>query len=308
MIPEDAGADMITAGLTAVAALAYRYDDDTPIDLSLDRAAGRDRHRQPARGRAGRGPARRGDHGGLDHVRHPDADADRRGRRAGRRRAGALDGRCSASPAPTRRTPRRRPSRAAPPRPAPSRTSASTTLALTGYGSVDPAVRAAPGLRSASRSPRWTCTSRGRTPRSPQRQRRPARRTRRTATWSARRCSATEATFDLDVHGPGRQAPRRSTSVELTLNAVAPDGSACTPPSIPPAEVDLDTGDVHGDGRRTAPARREGFQLFPQIFEGTLPVALRSRRGPPGQRRDQRGAPLIAALQRAGRRRRSRSS
>ena len=35
VIPEDADDDMITAGLTAVAALAYRYDDDTPINLAL---------------------------------------------------------------------------------------------------------------------------------------------------------------------------------------------------------------------------------------------------------------------------------
>jgi hypothetical protein len=35
VIPENAGTDMITAGLTAVAALAYRYDDDTPVDLAL---------------------------------------------------------------------------------------------------------------------------------------------------------------------------------------------------------------------------------------------------------------------------------
>ena len=34
VIPEDAGADMIAAGLTAVAALAYRYDD-APVNLSL---------------------------------------------------------------------------------------------------------------------------------------------------------------------------------------------------------------------------------------------------------------------------------
>jgi len=35
VIPENADSDMITAGLTAVAALAYRYDDDTPVSLSL---------------------------------------------------------------------------------------------------------------------------------------------------------------------------------------------------------------------------------------------------------------------------------
>jgi len=35
VIPEDANSQMITAGLTAVAALAHRYDDDTPVALAL---------------------------------------------------------------------------------------------------------------------------------------------------------------------------------------------------------------------------------------------------------------------------------
>ena len=70
---------------------------------------------------------------------------------------------------------------------------------------------------------------------------------------------------------------RSVNELDLTLTAVAPDGSACTPPSIPPAEVDLDTEAStvtvdHGTGRS------QGFQLFPQVFEGTLPVALAQRR------------------------------
>ena len=64
-----------------------------------------------------------------------------------------------------------------------------------------------------------------------------------------------EATFDLDAHVPSSKL-RSVNDVELTLNAVAPDGSACTPPSIPPAEVDLDSGASTVDGRRTGPARR----------------------------------------------------
>ncbi len=107
---------------------------------------------------------------------------------------------------------------------------------------------------------------------------------------------AEEATFDVDVHVPSSKL-RSVNDIELTLNAVAPDGSACTPPSIPPAEVDLDTAGstatvTHGTGRT------QGFQLFPQIFEGVLPVALRSA---PGREASAaiNAAALIALLQRA---------
>ena len=106
-----------------------------------------------------------------------------------------------------------------------------------------------------------------------------------------------KATFELDAHVPSSKL-RSVNDVELSLNAVAPDGSACTPPSIPPAEVDLDTGGstatvTHGTGQT------QGFQLFPQIFEGTLPVALRS---PVGREASAaiNAAALIAELQRAG--------
>ena len=58
VIPEDADAEMITAGLTAVAALAYRYDDDTPVNLSLTVPPAEDGHRQPAGGGPGRRAAR----------------------------------------------------------------------------------------------------------------------------------------------------------------------------------------------------------------------------------------------------------
>jgi hypothetical protein len=90
---------------------------------------------------------------------------------------------------------------------------------------------------------------------------------------------------------------RSVNDIDLTLNAVAPDGSACTPTSIPPAEVDLDTTAStvtveHGTGQS------EGFQLFPQIYEGTLPVALRSAEGQRA-RAAINAAALVAALQRA---------
>jgi hypothetical protein len=105
-----------------------------------------------------------------------------------------------------------------------------------------------------------------------------------------------EGTFDLDAHVPSSRL-RSVNDVELTLNAVAPDGSACTPPSIPPAEVDLDAGEstatvTHGAGKT------QGFQLFPQVLEGTLPVALRGNEGRPGGAAINAAA-LIAGLQRA---------
>ena len=106
-----------------------------------------------------------------------------------------------------------------------------------------------------------------------------------------------EATFALDAQVPSGKL-RSVNDVELSLNAVAPDGSACTPPSIPPAEVDLDSGAstatvTHGTGQAA------GFQLFPQIFEGTLPVALRSAEGRQASAAINAAA-LIAGLQRAG--------
>ena len=105
-----------------------------------------------------------------------------------------------------------------------------------------------------------------------------------------------EATFELDAHVPSSKL-RSVNEVQLTLNAVAPDGSACTPPSIPPAEADLDSGEstvtvTHGTGQA------QGFQLFPQVFEGTLPVALRSSEGRQASAAIN-AADLIAALQRA---------
>ena len=58
VIPEDADPAMITAGLTAVAALAYRYDDDTPVNLSLNVPPAGEGHRRAAAGGAGAGAAR----------------------------------------------------------------------------------------------------------------------------------------------------------------------------------------------------------------------------------------------------------
>ena len=105
-----------------------------------------------------------------------------------------------------------------------------------------------------------------------------------------------EATFDLDVRIPAGKL-RSVNELDLTLTALAPDGSACTPPSLPPAEVDLDTAAStvtvdHGTGLA------QGFQLFPQVFEGTIPVALRSGEGRQASAAVNAAA-LIAVLQRA---------
>ncbi len=92
-------------------------------------------------------------------------------------------------------------------------------------------------------------------------------------------------------------AIRSVNDLQLTLNALAPDGSACSPPSIPAAEVDIDMGEstvkvTHGKGST------KGFQLFPQVYEGTVPVALRSVEGRQASAAINAAA-LLSALQRA---------
>ena len=119
---------------------------------------------------------------------------------------------------------------------------------------------------------------------------------------------ASGARLDVRVNGDlvgsdgagrgGDVRPRRARSragklrsvndIQLTLNAVAPDGSACTPPSIPPAEVDLDTGAstvtvTHGTGQA------RGLPALPADLRGHPPGRAAQRRGAAGQRRDQRG-------------------
>ncbi|MXG92005.1 cellulose biosynthesis cyclic di-GMP-binding regulatory protein BcsB [Nocardioides flavescens] len=86
-----------------------------------------------------------------------------------------------------------------------------------------------------------------------------------------------ESAFSVDFSVPANEL-RSVNDLSLTLNALAPDGSACTPASVPAAEVDIDTASstvavTPGTGEA------EGFQLFPQILEGTLPVALKAVQG-----------------------------
>ena len=86
-----------------------------------------------------------------------------------------------------------------------------------------------------------------------------------------------EATFDLDVHIPAGRL-RSVNDIELTLNAVAPDGSACTPPSIPAAEVDVDTSGstVTVDARhRPGP----GLPALPAGLRGHAAGGAAQRRG-----------------------------
>ena len=107
-----------------------------------------------------------------------------------------------------------------------------------------------------------------------------------------------DADPDLDLRAhvpPGRL--RAVNELELTLTALAADGSTCAARGAPAVEVDLDTeGSTVTATRGLGEVR--GFQLFPQAFEGTLPVALR----PEGQQRFEAAidaAKLLGALQRA---------
>lgn len=103
-------------------------------------------------------------------------------------------------------------------------------------------------------------------------------------------------TFSLDARIPAGSI-RSVNDIQLVLSSTAPDGSACQPASVPPAELDVDmtasTVKVsHGTGQT------RGFQLYPQVFEGTVPVALRADEG----RRSTaaiNAAALLASLQRA---------
>ena len=294
VIPEDAGAEMITAGLTAVAALAYRYDD-APINLSLTVPRGRDRLRQPAGGGAGRRAGGRGDDRGVDDVGHPDADADRRRRPlvdAARVLSTDVLGLSGSDPENLSQEVKPRST-------AKTRTLEDLgidSLALTGYGSVTQQFELRQDSFGAPISSLDLHLEGSHTAFPEASGARLDVRVNGDLVDSA--VLGEEATFDLDAHVPSSKL-RSVNDVQLSLNAVAPDGSACTPPSIPPAEVDLDTGAstatvTHGTGRT------QGFQLFPQIFEGTLPVALRSSSGRQASAAINAAA-IIAGLQRAGR-------
>jgi hypothetical protein len=90
---------------------------------------------------------------------------------------------------------------------------------------------------------------------------------------------------------------RSVNELELILSAVTPDGLPCAAPGSPPIEVDIDTqGSTLTATAGTGDTR--GFQLFPQILQSSLPVALR----PDGGQRfaaAQDAARIVATLQHA---------
>jgi hypothetical protein len=86
-----------------------------------------------------------------------------------------------------------------------------------------------------------------------------------------------DSTFTLDAVVPAGKL-RSVNDLDLTLSATAPDGSACTPASIPAAEVDVNTA-VSTVTVSRGYGQVEGFQLYPQAFEGVVPVALKAPEG-----------------------------
>ena len=90
---------------------------------------------------------------------------------------------------------------------------------------------------------------------------------------------------------------RAVNELQLVLSAVTPDGLPCAAPGAPPIEVDLDTT----GSTLTATAGTGdtgGFQLWPQVLQGSLPVAVRTE-GPQRFAAVQELAKVVGALQQA---------
>jgi hypothetical protein len=105
-----------------------------------------------------------------------------------------------------------------------------------------------------------------------------------------------ESAFSLDATVPAGRL-RSVNEVDLVMTAAAPDGSLCTPASVPAAELDVDTGASYVSVTKGF-GQTEGFQLYPQAFEGTVPVALKpgnGNRSTPATN----AAAILASLQRA---------
>ena len=258
--------DMLEAGLTAVAALAYRYPD-APIELG-PRCRRPRPPRQPARGGLVEGRRARS-RPRVDHVGLPmltltgtgdaliDAARALSTRRARPVRADAENlsqetkPRSTADPDPRR--PRDRP------------------LAQR-LRHDHPAFRAPagrlrrPGLRDGP-------APRGLAHRVHGGQRRPARRARERR---AGRLDRARRRRDLR---PRRARPAASSARSTRRphpHAFAPDGAACAPRrSHRRGRPRHRSVDCHRHPRDRA---AEGFQLYPQVFEGTLPVAIRAPR------------------------------
>ncbi len=293
IIPEDAGPDMITAGLTAVAALAYRYDDDTPVALSLqvppaETATATQRVVALVEGPPGEVTTAVSTTVGIPLLTFTGTGED------------LIDAARSLSTDTLglSGTDAENPSQQTKPRnTARTRTFEDLGLdavTLSGYGSTTQQFE----LRQDSFGvpvSRMDLHLEGSHTAFPD-----ASGARLDVRANGALVGSTvlgdDATFDLPVQIPTGKM-RSVNELELTLTALAPDGSACTPPAVPPAELDLDTEAStvtvgHGTGLA------QGFQLFPQVFEGTLPVALRSSEARQAGAAINAAA-LIATLQRA---------
>jgi hypothetical protein len=90
---------------------------------------------------------------------------------------------------------------------------------------------------------------------------------------------------------------RSVNELQLVLSAVTPDGLPCAAPGSPPIQVDIDT-DGSTLTATSGQGSTAGFQLWPQVLQGSLPVAIR----PGGLQRftaAQELARLVGALQQA---------
>jgi len=293
VVPENADDEMITAGLTAVAALAYRYDDDTPINLSLsvppaEEATAGQRVVALAEGPPGDVTTAVSTTSGIPMLTLTGTgDALVDAARAlstdllGLSGSEAQDLSQQTKPRSTART-------------RSLEDLGTDSLSLTGYGSVAQQLElrqdsfgvpvSSMVLHLKGSHTAFPDASGARLD------------VRANGDLVGSKTLGEEATFDLDAPIPAGSL-RSVNDISLTLTAVAPDGSACTPPSIPAAEVDVDTSGstvsvTHGTGQA------KGFQLYPQIFEGTLPVALRSSEGRQASAAVNAAA-LVAELQRS---------
>jgi hypothetical protein len=80
--------------------------------------------------------------------------------------------------------------------------------------------------------------------------------------------------LDMDFTVPAGKL-RSVNELQLVLSAVTPDGLPCAAPGSPRIEVDLDTqgSTLTATAGTSGPA---GFQHWPQVLQGSLPVAVRA--------------------------------
>jgi Bacterial cellulose synthase subunit len=106
----------------------------------------------------------------------------------------------------------------------------------------------------------------------------------------------TAGVLDMDFTVPAGKL-RSVNELELVLSAVTPDGLPCAVPGSPPIEVDVDTqGSTLTATAGQADTR--GFQLWPQVLQSSLPVAVRTE-GAQRFESTQQLARIVGALQQA---------